>query len=253
MVLAKRYGINIYKKVLWVCVLCTFFFAFYLKAQADEPVYIGGKIPISESDDSEEEEKPSIPVIGQSNKENQQSDEQEQEEEKNKPPFWVFVVAPCALLVLSAGAVVIILKVKSGKGEKPTKTTKKTGRKKKDDPPIQETYIQPVLPKVPRRGTFMYLKAVTPGFKDYKIEFNDSVIIGRAEGNIIIDADKTVSSVHCEFRKKGELYYLRDLGSSNGTYYNGKMVYKEIPILPEGRVRIGKCEYELLIKEEWVN
>ncbi len=57
---------------------------------------------------------------------------------------------------------------------------------------------------------------------DHYLLSTDVVSIGRSEGNsIVLDWD-TVSSRHCEIRRKGDDYEIVDLDSTNGTRINGK-------------------------------
>lgn len=70
------------------------------------------------------------------------------------------------------------------------------------------------------------------------------VTVGRSEGSTIRIEDPSVSSHHARLTPSsyGGDYQLRDLGSTNGTRVNGKLV-KEVLILRSGdRVRFGKVE-----------
>jgi serine phosphatase RsbU (regulator of sigma subunit) len=48
--------------------------------------------------------------------------------------------------------------------------------------------------------------------------------------------------VHAEVRREGEEYFLQDLGSANGTLYNGGTVEGTVPLTPGGRIQIGETE-----------
>ena len=48
--------------------------------------------------------------------------------------------------------------------------------------------------------------------------------------------------MHAEVRHEGDEYFLQDLGSANGTLYNGSVVEAPIPLTRGGRIQIGETE-----------
>lgn len=65
----------------------------------------------------------------------------------------------------------------------------------------------------------------------------DPVVVGRKNGDLILD-DPLVSSRHCHiFTRNGE-YVLQDLGSTNGTMVDGRLV-REITLKPGQEISIG--------------
>lgn len=74
-----------------------------------------------------------------------------------------------------------------------------------------------------------------------------SLSIGRGEHRQVDIKiyDNAVSDKHCEIMKKGNLYYIKDLNSTNGTKYNGGKVYDEAPITDSGLLKIGQNTYRL--------
>ncbi len=69
----------------------------------------------------------------------------------------------------------------------------------------------------------------------------DSVILGRGPGTIQVE-DKAASRRHAEIFRVGELCFIRDLESKNGTYLNEAKIREEI--LKSGdRIRIGSTVY----------
>src|SRR5918912_3797382 len=66
--------------------------------------------------------------------------------------------------------------------------------------------------------------------------------IGRSARNDLCIPDPFASRVHAEVRREGDQYFLQDLGSANGTLYNGVTVDGTIPLNPGGRIQIGETE-----------
>jgi serine phosphatase RsbU (regulator of sigma subunit) len=68
------------------------------------------------------------------------------------------------------------------------------------------------------------------------------ITIGRSARNDLCFPDPFASRVHAEVRHEGDEYYLQDLGSANGTLYNGAIVDATIPLTRGGRIQIGETE-----------
>jgi phosphoserine phosphatase RsbU/P len=64
--------------------------------------------------------------------------------------------------------------------------------------------------------------------------------IGRSARSDICIPDAFASRLHAEIRKEGDAYWLQDLGSANGTRYNGTMVSMPIPLISGGEIQIGE-------------
>ena len=70
----------------------------------------------------------------------------------------------------------------------------------------------------------------------------DSTIrIGRKTGNDIVLTDEKTSGVHCEIMPEGDRLVLKDLGSTNGTFLDGKRV-TELVLSPGDVVTIGRTK-----------
>lgn len=63
--------------------------------------------------------------------------------------------------------------------------------------------------------------------------------IGRKPGNDLVLADEKTSGVHAEVTLEGDRHVLRDLGSTNGTFLDGKRV-TEIVLTPGDVVTVGR-------------
>ncbi|MDT4898113.1 MAG: phosphoserine phosphatase RsbU/P [Acidobacteriota bacterium] len=68
------------------------------------------------------------------------------------------------------------------------------------------------------------------------------ITIGRSARNDLCIPDPFASRVHAEVRREGDQYILQDLGSANGTLYNGATVEGAIPLTTGGRIQIGETE-----------
>ncbi len=68
------------------------------------------------------------------------------------------------------------------------------------------------------------------------------ITIGRSARNDLCIPDPFASRVHAEVRREGDGYLLQDLGSANGTLYNGASVEGVVPLTPGGRIQIGETE-----------
>ncbi len=71
-----------------------------------------------------------------------------------------------------------------------------------------------------------YLTVLNGSLQGQRFELSNAVTrIGRREeGNDIAIADPSISGSHCEIQKTGSSYFVRDLGSTNGTRVNGDTI-----------------------------
>jgi sigma-B regulation protein RsbU (phosphoserine phosphatase) len=68
------------------------------------------------------------------------------------------------------------------------------------------------------------------------------ITIGRSARNDVCIPDPFASRVHAEVRREGDQYLIQDLGSANGTYYNGSRLEQVVPLTHGGRIQIGETE-----------
>src|SRR2546427_6882630 len=66
------------------------------------------------------------------------------------------------------------------------------------------------------------------------------ITIGRSARNDLCVPDPFASRVHAEVRSEGDEYFLQDLGSANGTLYNGSVVEAGFSLTPGGRDQNGE-------------
>ncbi len=67
----------------------------------------------------------------------------------------------------------------------------------------------------------------------------DSLVIGRAAGSDLALADPFLSRQHSRFFRRGERWFVEDLGSRNGTQVNGHPVHDPTEVAPGDAVRIS--------------
>jgi len=66
------------------------------------------------------------------------------------------------------------------------------------------------------------------------------VIVGRVAGCDVIISDDTISSRHAEITNDGVTYTVRDLGSRNGTWVNGRKIVVSCSLNPGDQVAFGQ-------------
>lgn len=73
----------------------------------------------------------------------------------------------------------------------------------------------------------------------------ESILIGREESNDIVLKDTRVSGHHAAITRQGQRWQIRDLGSTNGTFVNGKRIEGQVDLSPGDEVRIGGVIFEV--------
>ena len=74
-------------------------------------------------------------------------------------------------------------------------------------------------------------------------ELADGATMGRADGSDIPIDDAFASSVHARIFPRGHFMYIEDMGSTNGTYLNGRRLRAAERLKVGDTVRIGETEY----------
>ncbi|MDR0950894.1 MAG: FHA domain-containing protein [Candidatus Ancillula sp.] len=73
---------------------------------------------------------------------------------------------------------------------------------------------------------------------------DDLITVGRDKSSDIFFDDPSVSRKHALIRRKGNKFYIKDVGSLNGTYINHNIQDEEIELHRGDEIQIGK--YRLL-------
>src|SRR5579862_9306581 len=82
----------------------------------------------------------------------------------------------------------------------------------------------------------------TAGMREISIQ-TDEFLIGRGPDCDLRLNDEDISRHHCLVRVRGNQASLSDLGSSNGTFHNGKRVLSQVPLMSGDEIRVGKCRF----------
>lgn len=98
------------------------------------------------------------------------------------------------------------------------------------------------------RQAFISLTDINNMQRNFRVPIDTRILVGRESGDIQLRHDAAVSYTHCEIIKKGNLFYVNDLKSSNGTFYGGMRVHKETPIMNGGILEVGACKYKITIE-----
>ncbi|MCL6451140.1 MAG: FHA domain-containing protein, partial [Acetobacteraceae bacterium] len=72
------------------------------------------------------------------------------------------------------------------------------------------------------------------------------VAVGRSAGNNIVIADAFTSQYHARIRNEGGRLLLEDLGSTNGTYLNGKRIKTRAALKDGDKISIGGVTFQLV-------
>ncbi|WP_345630195.1 ATP-binding cassette domain-containing protein [Rugosimonospora acidiphila] len=101
---------------------------------------------------------------------------------------------------------------------------------------------EPSSPRIVGRATVAMPVAVAGREASAAYDADGTITIGRGPRNDIVLKELLVSRRHAEVRRSGAGYVVVDLGSSNGTYLNGKQVSRE-PLQPGDLLSIGRHQF----------
>ena len=79
---------------------------------------------------------------------------------------------------------------------------------------------------------------------------NTSPLIGRDESaNDIVLHDPSVSRMHARIAYRSGAYYVQDLGSSTGTFVDGKRVDRDVILRGGEQIEIGHCVLRAVVRD----
>jgi hypothetical protein len=76
-----------------------------------------------------------------------------------------------------------------------------------------------------------------------EFEIGESATMGRAPSSDVPIEDPFASSAHARIFPRGQFMYIEDMGSTNGTYLNGRQLRRPEQLKVADTVRIGDTEY----------
>jgi pSer/pThr/pTyr-binding forkhead associated (FHA) protein len=103
---------------------------------------------------------------------------------------------------------------------------------------------------VTQGGSSAFLQVISGPREGLTVPLRDgeSVTIGRKRGELLL-SDPLVSGRHCRIGSERGQVTLRDLGSTNGTLVDGRLV-REAVLKPGSEVTVGSCKMILFVGED---
>ena len=97
-----------------------------------------------------------------------------------------------------------------------------------------------------KENTKWFLEAVADTNREWMVPVEtNSFIVGRDESCGLKLTDKRISRRHFEIRRSGDHIWIRDLGSTNGTYVNHKKIKQAELLEPGDTISIGKFNFRI--------
>ena len=105
---------------------------------------------------------------------------------------------------------------------------------------------RPVAENRPARGALSQLMVTEGALAGTRIALTGKpILIGRANDSTLVLTDDYASTRHARISETNGVWYLEDLGSTNGTYVGQSKVNGPIPLEAGVVIRIGKTAMEL--------
>jgi hypothetical protein len=76
-----------------------------------------------------------------------------------------------------------------------------------------------------------------------EFDLNGGITMGRATSADVKIEDPFASAAHCRIFPRGQFMYIEDMGSTNGTFLNGRQLRKPEQLKVADVIRIGDTEY----------
>lgn len=115
--------------------------------------------------------------------------------------------------------------------------------------PAREQQVQ--KPRQKKKRQWKIILEDLDTWEKYSFIFYDTVGIGRGKDGSMYEkylplaSDPRVSKMHCVIIHRGDKLYLKDEGSRNGTFLNGRRIDKPIVIQKDDVIGIGETKLEI--------
>jgi pSer/pThr/pTyr-binding forkhead associated (FHA) protein/tetratricopeptide (TPR) repeat protein len=104
----------------------------------------------------------------------------------------------------------------------------------------QELQAQYGLGEPAQKPAFLYVER-GPGLGQLIEVRQGAVVIGRASVADLRIQHSSVSRRHCQIKRAGEQFFVKDLGSQNGTFVNKQRIATEVEIRPGNSIALGNA------------
>lgn len=237
-------------------------------------------LPFASSVGEEATQKTSAPETSDAQEDTEEPEEETEPEEKlgilaGIPLSWLLIGGAGVLLLLVILVVVLVVSRKKkapAAGNDYARLDQQIKNERHGVTPQPESshktqmtgQAAPVQPSGNRKTQFLFSGAGTEApthritltntqdaVKSYQCCLSDSVIVGRdpAGCGLVID-DSAVSGRHCEIGMSANIFYIKDLGSSNGTFVNGCRINPQVmtEIRTGCTLRLGRADYRVTVE-----
>ncbi len=92
---------------------------------------------------------------------------------------------------------------------------------------------------------FLKQLGLPPEEADFRLR-GGVTVVGRQVGDLVVD-DPSISARHFQIEERGGQFYLRDLGSSNGTFLNDREV-RSAPLQSGDRIQAGSTLFTFSVR-----
>ncbi len=116
-------------------------------------------------------------------------------------------------------------------------------------PPVTSGISTSAAPPPPsgRGASKASLRVVSAGeMANREFTVGEEATLGRGQGCQVQIADSMVSQLHARLFRNAKGFHIEDLGSTNGTYLNGRKVGGPAKLKKGDRIRVGPIELEVL-------
>src|SRR5262245_23665565 len=73
-------------------------------------------------------------------------------------------------------------------------------------------------------------------------------VIGRDPQCQLWPSSPAISKKHCAIIQRGNKVFVRDFGSTNGTFVDGQAVTDEVEVTDQAKLKVGPLDFRLLIE-----